>query len=209
MTTSLTDDLLSQLQGQPLDQIGQQLGLSPSQATGAVSAALPLLLGALGRNATQPQGADALFGALQRDHSNVDLGSVLGSVMGCGGQGGAILGHIFGARQQGAAQGLGAATGLQSGQAGTLLKVLAPIVMAYLAKQVFSSGGNTLASQLPASSQSLGQALGQEQQTITQQGGIGGGLLGAVLDRDGDGDTDFSDLIGLAGSMLGGSQPRR
>ncbi|HEY5850732.1 MAG TPA: DUF937 domain-containing protein [Lysobacter sp.] len=208
MTTSLTDDLLNQLQGKPLDQIGQQLGLSPSQATGAVSAALPLLLGALGRNATQPQGADALFGALQRDHSNLDLGSVLGSVMGGGGQGGEILGHIFGARQQGAAQGLGAATGLQSGQAGTLLKVLAPIVMAYLAKQVFSSGGNTLASQLPASSQSLGQALGQEQQTITQQGGIGGGLLGAVLDRDGDGDTDFTDLIGLAGSMLGGT-PRR
>ncbi|HEY5803906.1 MAG TPA: DUF937 domain-containing protein [Lysobacter sp.] len=208
MTTSLTDDLLTQLQGQPLDQIGQQLGLSPSQATGAVSAALPLLLGALGRNATQPQGADALYGALQRDHSNLDLGSVLGSVMGGGGQGGQILGHIFGAREPGAAQGLGAATGLGSNQAGTLLKVLAPIVMAYLAKQVFSSGGNTLASQLPASSQSLGQALGQEQETITQQGGIGGGLLGAVLDRDHDGDTDFSDLIGLAGSMLGGS-PRR
>ncbi|UNK50295.1 DUF937 domain-containing protein [Lysobacter sp. S4-A87] len=211
MTTSLTDDLLNQLQGQPLAQIGQQLGLSPSQATGAVSAALPLLLGALGRNAGQPQGAQALYGALERDHASLDLGSVLGSVMGGGGAGagGQILGHIFGARQQGAAQGLGAATGLGSNQAGTLLQVLAPIVMAYLAKQVFSSGGNTLASQLPASPQSLEQALGQEQQTITQQGGVGGGLLGAVLDRDGDGDTDFSDLIGLAGSMMGGSEPRR
>jgi hypothetical protein len=211
MTTSLTDDLLNQLQGQPLAQIGQQLGLSPSQANGAVSAALPLLLGALGRNAGQPQGAQALYGALERDHSSLDIGSVLGSVLGGGGagQGGQILGHIFGARQQGAAQGLGAATGLGSNQAGTLLQVLAPIVMAYLAKQVFSSGGNTLASQLPASPQSLEQALGQEQQAITQQGGIGGGLLGAVLDRDGDGDTDFSDLIGLAGSMMGGGQPRR
>jgi hypothetical protein len=209
MTTSLTDDLLNQLQGQPLAQIGQQLGLSPSQASGAVSAALPLLLGALGRNATQPQGAQALYGALERDHASLDIGSVLGSVMGGGGAGGQILGHIFGARQQGAAQGLGAATGLGSNQAGTLLQVLAPIVMAYLAKQVFSSGGNTLASQLPASPQSLEQALGQEQQTITQQAGIGGGLLGAVLDRDGDGDTDFSDLIGLAGSMMGGNAPRR
>jgi hypothetical protein len=211
MTTSLTDDLLNQLQGQPLAQIGQQLGLSPSQASGAVSAALPLLLGALGRNAGQPQGAQALYGALERDHASLDIGSVLGSVLGGGGggAGGQILGHIFGARQQGAAQGLGAATGLGSNQAGTLLQVLAPIVMAYLAKQVFSSGGNTLASQLPASPQSLEQALGQEQQSITQQGGIGGGLLGAVLDRDGDGDTDFSDLIGLAGSMMGGNQPRR
>lgn len=206
MTTSLTDDLLNQLQGQPLDQIGQQLGLSPSQANGAVSAALPLLLGALGRNAGQPQGAEALFGALQRDHSGLDIGSVLGSVMGGGGQGGQILGHIFGARQQGAAQGLGAATGLGSGQANTLLQVLAPIVMAYLAKQMFSGGGGASAGLQSASPQGLGEVLGQEQQAITQQGGIGGGLLGAVLDRDGDGDTDFSDLIGLAGSVLGGGR---
>jgi hypothetical protein len=46
--------------------------------------------------------------------------------------------------------------------------------------------------------------LGDEHQTIAQQGGLGGGLLGAVLDRDGDGDTDFTDLIGMAGSLLGG-----
>ncbi|MFC3549839.1 DUF937 domain-containing protein [Lysobacter cavernae] len=198
MAASLTDDLLNQLQGQPLAEIGSQLGLSPSQATGAVSAALPLLLGALGRNASQPQGAEALFGALQRDHSGLDIGSVLGTVMGGGGQGQQILGHIFGAREQGAAQGLGAATGLGSGQSGALLKLLAPIVLAYVSKQMMGGGAQS------ASPQMLGQMLGQEQQQITQQGGLGGGLLGAVLDRDGDGDTDFSDLIGLAGTFLGG-----
>ncbi|MGO4776017.1 DUF937 domain-containing protein, partial [Lysobacter sp. 2RAB21] len=69
MSASLTDDLLNQLQGQPLAQLGSQLGLSQTQTQSAVSAALPLLLGALGRNASQPQGAEALFGALQRDHA--------------------------------------------------------------------------------------------------------------------------------------------
>lgn len=202
MAASLTDDLLNQLQGQPLTEIGSQLGLSPSQANGAVSAALPLLLGALGRNASQPQGAEALFGALQRDHAGLDIGSVLGAVMGGGGQGGQILGHIFGAREQGAAQGLGAVTGLGSSQSSALLKMLAPIVLAYISKQVLS--GNAGAQS--ASPQMLGQVLGQEQQQITQQGGLGGGLLGAVLDRDGDGDADFSDLIGLAGSFLGGGR---
>jgi hypothetical protein len=196
MNASLTDDLLSQLQGAPLQQIGQQLGLAPDQAQGAVSAALPLLLGALGRNASQPQGAEALFGALQRDHAGLDVGSVLGSVLGGGGQGAQILGHVFGDRQNNAAQGLGAATGLGGSQANTLLKLLAPIVLAYLARRLFSQGN--------ATSQGLGQVLGQEHQQIRQQGGLGGGLLGAVLDRDGDGDTDFSDLIGLAGSVLGG-----
>lgn len=80
MTTTLTDDLFSQLQGQPLAQTSQQLGLPKAQIAGAISATLPLLLGALGRNTSQPQGADALFGALQRDHTGLEIGSVLGSV---------------------------------------------------------------------------------------------------------------------------------
>jgi hypothetical protein len=197
MNSSLTDDLLGQLQGPQLAQIGQQLGLSQPQTSDAVSAALPLLIGALGRNASQPQGAEALFGALQRDHNGLDLGSVLGSVLGGGGQGAEILGHIFGNRQNNAAQGLGAATGLGGAQANSLLKILAPIVLAYLARRMFSQGSAD-------TPQALGQVLGQEQQQIRQQGGLGGGLLGAVLDRDGDGDADFSDLIGLAGSVLGG-----
>ena len=201
MNASLTDDLLNQLQGQPLAEIGNRLGLSPSQTSSAVSAALPLLLGALGRNASQPQGAQDLYGALERDHSGLDLGNVLGSVLGGGGQGGAILGHIFGARQQNAAQGLGAATGLGGNQASSLLQMLAPLVLAYLAKRMFA--GNATSG---ASPQALGQVLGQERQTIAQQGGLGGGLLGAVLDRDGDGDADFSDLIGLAGSVFGGQR---
>jgi hypothetical protein len=196
MNTPLTNDLLGQLRGQPLADISNQLGLSPSQTENAVSAALPLLLGALGRNASQPQGAEALFGALQRDHAGLDIGSVLGSVLGGGGQGGSILGHVLGGRQQNAAQGLGVATGL--GQ------VLAPLVMAYLARRMFA--GNAGGSGLAASPQQLGDVLGQERQSIAQQGGVGGSLMGAVLDRDGDGDTDFSDLIGLAGSFLGGGR---
>jgi hypothetical protein len=161
-------------------------------------------MGALGRNASQPQGAEALFGALQRDHAGLDIGSVLGSVLGGGGQGGSILGHVLGARQQNAAQGLGVATGLGQNQASSLLQMLAPLVMAYLAKRMFA--GNGAGNALAASPQQLGDVLGQERQTIAQQGGIGGGLMGAVLDRDGDGDTDFSDLIGLAGSILGGGR---
>ena len=199
MAASLTDDLLNQLQGPQLTRIGQQLGLSESQASGAVSAALPLLIGALGRNAGQPQGAEALFGALQRDHAGLDPGSVLGSVLGDGGQGGQILGHIFGDRQETAAKGLGGATGLGSNQASGLLKILAPIVLAYLAKRLFAQGGTA-----GASPQVLGNVLGQERQRIQQQDGLGGGLLNAVLDQDGDGQLGLSDLMKLGGGLFGG-----
>jgi hypothetical protein len=237
---NLTDELYSQLQGAPLQQISQQLGVEPQQADRAVGAALPLLLGALGRNASQPDGAQSLFGALNRDHAGMDIGSVLGAVLG-GGLGGAgaaagggsgaggglggllggllgggqaqdggagspqaggrqadadgILGHIFGDRTQRADEGLGQATGLGSHNAHNLLRILAPIVMTFLAQR-FARGN--------ADPDGLQQALGQERQEIGQHGGLGGGLLGAVLDQDGDGKVDFNDLLKAGTGLLGG-----
>lgn len=206
--STMTQDLLAQLQGAPLQQISQQLGIDQNQASSAVGAALPLLMGALGKNASQPQGAEALFGALQKDHAGGGgIGDLLGAVLG-GAQsrqtnGAGVLGHIFGGQQARAEQSLGTATGLGGDRAGQLMKILAPIVMAYLAKRMFSgnagSGGNPTAD-------ILGAVLGQEQQQVRQQGGIGGGLLGAVLDKDGDGDVDLSDLLKLGGGLFGGSR---
>ena len=204
---SLVDELMSQLQGAPMQQMAQQLGTDPQQMQSAVGAALPLLLGALGQNAAQPQGAADLLGALQRDHSAAvpqglgGLGDLLGSVLG-GAQGGGaglggsadILGHIFGANQQRAEAGLGQATGL-GGNAGNLLQMLAPIVMAFLASRVQSGG-------LDASG--LGQALGQERERAQAQGGLGGGLLGSLLDQDGDGQVGMGDLFKIGGAFLGG-----
>jgi len=205
MTNALTDDVYSQLEGAPLKQMAQQLGIGPAQMAGAVSAALPLLLGALGRNTSQPQGAEALFGALQKDHSGLDIGSVLGAVLGGGaaqGDGGKILGHVFGGQQPRAEQALGHATGLGGDRAGMLLKMLAPIVLAYLAKRMFEQrqAGNGGA----ANPQVLGEVLGQEQQRVSQQGGVGSGVLGAVLDQDGDGQLGLGDLLKLGGGLLGG-----
>ncbi|MFT4241537.1 MAG: DUF937 domain-containing protein [Acidovorax sp.] len=205
---SMVDDLLGQLQGAPMQQMAQQLGADTQQIQSAVGAALPLLLGALGHNASQPQGAAALFGALERDHSQAmpqglgGLGDLLGSVLGGGGgsrsgglgDGAAILGHILGGNRQRAESQLGQATGLGA-NAGQLLAMLAPIVMAYLANHVKS--GNLDAS-------ALGQTLGQERAQVQQQGGLGGGLLGSLLDQNGDGQLDAGDLFKLGAGLLGG-----
>ena len=188
MNGSLMDDLLGQLQGEPMGQIAAQLGTDTGTAGQAVGAALPMLLGALGRNAGQPGGADALLGALQRDHAGqgaVDLGGLLGGGAPASRQmdAGGILGHVFGGAQPHAEAGLGQATGLSGSQAGSLLKMLAPMVMAALAGRV-SSGG------LDAGG--LGSLLGQERERVQQQGGPGAGLLGAVLDQDGNGKVTWS-----------------
>ncbi len=199
---SLVDELMTQLQGAPLQQMAQQLGTSPAQTQDALGAALPMLLGALGRNATQPQGAMDLFGALQRNHSGgPDLGGLLGSLLGGGAGGGggqqdgaAILGHIFGGNQQRAEAGLGQATGLGP-HAGQLLQMLAPIVMAFLAQRMQSGGMDA---------DGLGQVLGQERTRVQQQGGLGGGLLGSLLDQDGDGQVGLGDLLKIGGGLMGG-----
>ncbi|MBH1678335.1 DUF937 domain-containing protein [Stenotrophomonas maltophilia] len=201
---SLTDELLAKLQGAPLQQVSQQLGISDTQASGAISAALPVLMGALGNNASQPQGAQALLGALQNNHSGLDLGSVLGSVLGGGGGGGGaasdgagILGHIFGGNQQKVETGLAQATQLDSGRTSQLLQILAPIVMAFLAQRL--GGGQ-------ADAGSLSQALGQEKQQVQQQGGLAGGRRGSRLDQDGDGQRGVGDLLKIGGSLLGGKR---
>lgn len=216
--TALTDELFAQLEGAPLQQISQQLGIGKTQAAGAVSAALPLLIGALGKNASQPQGAEALFGALQKDHTGGgDIGSLLGMVLGGGAatrqtDGAGMLGHILGGQQGRAEQHLGEATGLGGDRAGQLMKILAPIVMAYLAKRMFSSneGGGGAASGITGggnpTADVLGAILGREQQQVRQQGGIGGGLLGAVLDQDGDGQLGIGDLLKIGGGLLGGKR---
>lgn len=195
---SLAASLFQQLQqGQGLQQVSQQLGIEPGQASSAVGAALPLLLGAMGRNAQQPEGADALLGALQRDHApaaggGFDLGGLLGSVLGGGGgnatNGAGILGHVFGGNSDRAAQGLSQATGLDSSKTSQLLAILAPIVMSYLAQR-FANGGNA---------GQLSQALGQEAQAASS-----GGLLTSVLDQDGDGQLGIGDLLKLGGGLLG------
>ena len=225
MTTnvSLSDELMGQLQGAPMQGLAQQLGLDSVQTEQAVGVALPMLFGALGQNAAQPQGAADLLGALQRDHSSAQgamdlggllggllggaggagaaggLGSILGSVLGGGAgssqlNGGSILGNIFGGQRQQAESQLGQATGL-GGNAGQLMAMLAPLVMSFLANRVQSQG---------MGANDLGNALGQERSQIQSQGGAAGGILGSLLDQNGDGKLDVGDLFKLGGSLLGG-----
>lgn len=214
MNGSLIDDLMGQLQGGSMGQIAQQLGTDTATASQAVGAALPMLVGAMGRNAQQPGGAEALFGALAGGGQGAGgagaalgglggLGGLLGGLLGDGGgtpasaqmDGGGILGHVFGDAQGRAQSGLGQATGLNGSQAGSLLAMLAPMVMAALSQRVSADNLNA---------GGLGSMLGQEHAQVQQQGGLGGGLLGAVLDQNGDGKFDLSDVLKLGGSLLGG-----
>jgi hypothetical protein len=206
---SIFDSVTEQLSGPNLTQLSQQIGADEATTSQAVQAALPMLLGGLARNASNPGGATALGNALDDHRGGLmeNLGGLLGNAE--SGSGAGILGHIFGQRRGTVEAGVGQATGLQQPQVGKLLMVLAPIVMAALARrqrahqdqEVPVPGSTTPNSSGPAA---LPEILNREAQEAQQRAPTGlGGLLG-MLDRDGDGNP-LNDIGRMAGGGgLGG-----
>ena len=190
----ILDTIGQQLGGDTLKQISQKLGTDEGTAAKAVSVALPLLIAGLTRNASTPDGGAALDQALTRDHSaSPVLDSPQQAVADPNAfNAGGILGHIFGQRQAPIQQGVAKATGIDLQSASKVLMILAPIVMASLARARTAQGANV----------SAGQVLQQEQQHIERQvPGIGG--LASILDRNHDGSI-ADDIANMAGGQLGG-----
>ncbi len=195
--SSLLEMLAGQLGGDTTTQISRQLG-SDQAATGkAISAALPVLMGALARNASQKQGAESLAGALARDHD----GSILDNLSGFlqkpdTGTGEGILGHVLGSKRAAVEQQLGQQTGLDAGSIGKLLPILAPIVMGALGRAKRQSNLDT---------GGLSSMLAGERKQAESAGSLGG--LAALLDADRDG--DITDDVAKAGMGLLGKLLRR
>ncbi len=194
---SLMDTLMQQLGGDATRQIGRQLGIDDDLASKAIAGALPMLLGGLARNTQQSGGADALGAALDRDHDGSILDDLAGYVTrGPGRSGDGILGHVFGNSRGAVESGLGRMSGLDSGKAGQLLAMLAPIVLGALGKQRRGSG---------LDSRGLESMLRGERDHSPSEAGQAMDMVGKLLDRDGDG--SFADDVaslgaGLLGKML-------
>ncbi|APY09801.1 hypothetical protein BWZ22_00425 [Seonamhaeicola sp. S2-3] len=161
--------------------------------------ALPVLMQAMKRNASTPEGAQGLMNALSNKHD----GSILDNLGGLfsGGvdndvldDGSKILGHVLGNKEQNVTNALGAKSGMDAGSVAQILKVAAPILMGVLGKQ-------------------------SKQQNISNPGGIesllGGLLKGnspqqeqsfleSILDADGDGSV----VDDVAGMVLGGDKKK-
>lgn len=198
MNGPLFDDLLDQLRGGPSQELGSRLGVAPDAALQAVTAALPLLFGALNRNASSEQGASSLLSALEMDHRGVDPSNALSTALAGGGSGNGILRHLFGNREPVAAQAVSSVAGLDQDRGSLLLRTLAPAVMAYLARRVFSERRSDGASTPDASPQGLQSALADEVASMRSREGFGGGLVD-LLD-------DGTDATG-EGSLAAGDAP--
>ncbi len=190
---AISQMITQQLAGAASQQIASRLGVSETTANTAVQIAVPLILSALARNASQPQGAQDLHQALTNDHD----GSILNNLMGYLGNpqaanGAGILGHVLGDQRSSVENNLAQATGMDQNSAGNLMEIVAPLVMGAVGRTQQQNGMD---------SSGLAQFLGQQQQEQAAATPGVMGILSSMLDSNRDGSlTD--DLARIAGGFF-------
>lgn len=193
----ILDFINSDLGKQIISGIGNQVGTSETETTSVLSSALPTLINSMQNNASTEQGAGGLLGALLGGKHDGGLLDNIGSVLGGGGidteDGGKILGHVLGGNQSSVESDISQNTGVSSEKIGMILKLAAPILMAFLANKAKSSNvqNSTDLGGL------LGGLLGGGQQSNSQPS-LGGSILTSVLDQDGDGQLGVGDAVAVA-----------
>jgi hypothetical protein len=184
--------ITQQIAGVAARQLAQRLGVSEGTAQTAVQVAVPLLVAALARNASQPQGAQDLHEAVSQDHD----GSILDNLMGhltdsSSADGAGILSHIFGGQRPAVQNNLAQATGLDQNAAGSLLETIAPLVMGAVGREQQQQGLDP---------SGLAQYLGQQQEAQAEQPGMMG-MLSTMLDSNKDGSM-VDDIGRIAGNFF-------
>lgn len=204
---ALLQALGQQLGGDPIRNLSGQIGAPPEQTASAVSAALPMLLAGLGRQAAQAGGADNLMAMLDRDGDGSILDDVAGFFAAGGKSAGAgPLGEIFGQRADSVGGAVSRASGLGSQQVTQLLAMLVPVVLSFFTR---ARAGAAPGGSAGASGGGMGDLLGGLLGGGAPGGGAGGGLgglLGGLLGGGGGGGAKGGGGLGdLLSSALSGS----
>ncbi len=193
------DDLYNQI---PTDQIASRLGVDRGEVDSAVKTLVPVLVGGLRQNAEEPGNATAIQAAAGSHAASglLDGGVSVDQVDEADGS--RAVAKIFGGTETGQV-----ASALAGGGAGNsdllnkLLPILAPIVLAYIGKQL--SGGSAPGGAQAGGGGGLADVLG----SILGAGGSGGGdnplgsILGSVL-----GGNKGGGLGDILGGLLGGKK---
>ncbi|MEX0996657.1 MAG: DUF937 domain-containing protein [Flavobacteriaceae bacterium] len=184
--------------------LGKQIVKGASAQTNApedktsqvVSMVLPLLLGAMKKNASTPEGASGLLKALQSKHdgsivNNLDTYFQGGVDQADLKDGEGILDHVLGNRRNDVENALSKKSGLDSNSIAQILKIAAPIVIGMLGKEAKEKNVSTESGLADVLGNLIGGKTKKEQS-----------MLHSILDADGDG----SIIDDIAGMVLGGSK---
>lgn len=195
-------DTLNQLLERQTGEISTRIGTDESKTRGALHAAVPALLAAFSQEAKRGGG---IRQAIERDHDGAIIDQ-LSAYLGGGANlsprttnGAGILDHVLGNRQSDMQQALSAKTGLDAGSIGSLLALLAPIVMGMIGKKSNASPGGGF------SLDDLGSILGRETQDAKSRNPD----IGDILDSFGQGSSGSrGGLGGMLDRLLGGKRDR-
>jgi hypothetical protein len=191
--SSIIELLMDQLGGENIGKISRQVGAREEDTAKAMPEMLGLLTEALARNSSRQEGAQGLSNALAKDHD----GSILDNLPDFidhfqDGPGDGILRHVLGDKRSAVEERLSQKSSLDLGSIAKLLTMLAPLVMGYLGRSQRKDGLDVGA---------LAGLLGAEREQARRVPPQSTGLLGQILDADGDGDiTD--DVARIGGGLL-------
>ena len=188
----ITQMITQKVAGTAAGQLAQRLGISEGAAQTAVQLAVPVIVAALARNASQPQGAQDLHQAVASDHDGSildQLTSYLGNPQAANGSG--ILGHVLGGELPAVESNLAQRTGMDKNSAGSLLEMVAPLVMGAVGREQQQNGLDP---------NGLSQFLAQQQQAQPAEPGLMGSIS-SMLDSNRDGNV-ADDLSRIAGNFF-------
>ncbi len=176
--------------------VTSQMGANPQQAQSALGAAMPMILGALTKNASSPDGAKGILDAIMNKHDGSILDNLEDNITKeeVIEDGGGILGHIFGEKTEHVAGAVSKSSGLDMSSAMNMMKMLAPVVMGYLGRQTRQSNISNPTDLSGILSGMLGgHAQAQQHQSMIEK----------LIDQDGDGSI-IDDIAGFGMKYLGG-----
>lgn len=135
---AIADEILAGIDSGTLNDIAKQVGVEPDKLQGIIRDSLPALLGGMENNVQSGDGAASLANALgQHADANPlgDLGSLISGTLG-----GGILDKVLGGATPQVSEAIGSKAGASGVDVEKILKVVAPLVMAFLAKKLTSGG---------------------------------------------------------------------
>jgi hypothetical protein len=196
--SGLLDLLNSDTAKKLINSTSKETGASEEKTSSVLNMAMPLLLGAMHKNAKSEQGASNLMSALSNKHDGSILDN-LGSILGGDGvdrnvknDGEGILSHVLGGKQSMIQQTIAQKVGVDADTVGQILKIAAPIVLGFLGKKKQENNINEASGLLSMLGGLLGGESGDHQNLIT-----------SLLDSNGDGSV-IDDVSGMIMGKKGG-----
>ncbi|MBK8818233.1 MAG: DUF937 domain-containing protein [Saprospiraceae bacterium] len=205
---NIEDLLQGPLKNVILDNITSQLGVNDTnKASSALDTTINVLMNAMAKNASSPDGAGSLVNAVTKDHDGSILDNITDYFSGqfqpqnpsaINGKG--ILDHLLGGKQETAASTIGKETGMDAGQIMKMMAMVAPILMGVLGK------ANQNTQNAPSGGGLIDMLLNSTKKINSQSNQ--GGLLSQILDKDGDGSI-MDDVAGMGFKSILGRLFRR